>query len=41
MWDRVLEADLEDELAGVRLGGSWTLGPFLGHDQLKGADRSL
>ena len=38
MWDRVLEAELEDELAAVRLGNSLELGPFLGYDLVKGID---
>ena len=41
MWDRVLEAELEDELAAVRLGDSLELGPFLGYDLLKGMDEVM
>jgi len=38
MWDKVLDADIEDALSAVRLGDSLELGTFLSYDLLKGRD---
>jgi len=38
MWEKVLDAEIEEELAAVRLGDYLELGSFLGYDQLKGRD---
>jgi len=38
MWDKVLDADIEDALSAVRLGDSLELGTFLSYDLLKGKD---
>ena len=36
MWEKVLDADIEDALSTVRLGDSLELGTFLSYDLLKG-----
>ena len=36
MWEKVLDAGIEDALGVVRLGDSLELGGFLGYDLLKG-----
>ena len=36
IWEKVLDAGLEDELSAIRLGDSFELGTFLGYDLLKG-----
>jgi hypothetical protein len=36
MWEKVLDAGIEDALSGVRLGDSLELGTFLSYDMLKG-----
>lgn len=38
MWEKVLDAGIEDALNAVRLGDSLELGGFLGYDLLKGRD---
>lgn len=38
MWDKVLDAGIEDALSVLRLGDSLELGGFLGSDLLKGRD---
>jgi len=40
MWEKVLDAGIEDALGVVRLGDSLELGGFLGYDLLKGKDRT-
>lgn len=38
MWEKVLNAGIEDALSAVRLGDSLELGTFLSYDLLKGRD---
>jgi len=38
MWEKVLDAGIEDALSVVRLGDSLELGTFLSYDLLKGRD---
>ena len=35
LWEKVLDAGIEEALGLVRLGDWWELGGFLGYDMLK------